>query len=157
MKKRNPKGQPVLEYIKVRDVKAPQYGTPGSGGLDFYIPNDIDFQHKTLAHSDSILIPSGIVFNLQENWHLLAINKSGAAIKGLQVGACFVDSDYQGEVHLHVINIGREDVTIYAGQKLVQFLPIYIEQAVLFRESSKKRLFRQKKTRRGNKGFGSTG
>lgn len=52
-------------------------------------------------------------------------NKSGVATKRqLQVGDCVVDEDYQGEIHLHAMNVGKEVVTLKPGMKLVQGLVV---------------------------------
>jgi len=84
------------------------------------------------------------------------MNKSGISLnKNLMVGACVVDSDYQGEIHLHLINAGSQSTTISPGDKLVQFLlvPIdhgevnLVEESELFSDISE----------RGEGGFGSTG
>lgn len=52
-------------------------------------------------------------------------NKSGVATKRqLQFGDCVVDEDYQGEIHLHVMNVGKEVVILKPGMKLVQGLVV---------------------------------
>ena len=100
-------------------------------------------------------------------------NKSGIATKHqLQVGACVVDEDYQGEIHLHVMNVGKEIVILKPGMKLVQGLVmpiVYVgvevlePEAELFPQSTERgvleseaELFPQS-TERGVGGFGSTG
>ena len=84
-------------------------------------------------------------------------NKSGIAARyQLQVGACVVDEDYQGEIHLHVMNVGKEPVILKPGMKLVQGLVmpiVYVGVEVLESEAE---LFQQS-TERGTGGFGSTG
>ncbi len=71
------------------------------------------------------------------------------------VGACVVDSDYQGEIHLHLINVGNQTITIRPGDKLVQFLLIEVDHDII-EEVREDDLFRMP-TRRGSGGFGSTG
>lgn len=78
---------PTLKYVKVRDVKDPEYGTPGSAGIDLYIPND--FREIALLEGDDALIPSGLKFDIPNGTVLTIFNKSGVATKKrLQVGAC---------------------------------------------------------------------
>lgn len=140
-----------IRYIKTRDVKDPSYGTKGSAGLDFFVPND---WHVALPPGDSALIPSGIKVEIPDETVLIAFNKSGVSTKqGLQVGACVIDSDYKGEIHLHVFNYTNQIQFIDPGQKLVQFVLLPYYQAVLFEtvEGS------FDETERGEKGFGSTG
>lgn len=76
---------------------------------------------------EQINIPSGIKVNiLDKNTYLEANNKSGIASKyHLVVGACVVDADYQGEVHLNLLNVGNTDIELVSGMKIVQFIHKY--------------------------------
>ena len=141
-----------IRYKKTRDVKDPSYGTKGSAGIDFYVPNDL--KSLSIYPGDSILIPSGIKVELPDETALIAFNKSGVCTKqSLQVGACVVDSDYRGEIHLHVFNYSNQIQYIDKGQKLVQFILLPYHQATLIplREDD------FSTTERGEGGFGSTG
>lgn len=104
-------------------VKTPTRGTGLSAGLDFYIPED--FEAKQIWPGESINIPSGIKAQIPRGRALIMFNKSGVATKRqLQVGDCVVDEDYQGEIHLHVMNVGKEVVILKPGMKLVQGLVV---------------------------------
>ena len=141
-----------VEFEKIGDVRTPEYGTDGSAGLDFFVPNDTTWESITIASHRGINIPSGIKMKVPQDHAMIAFNKSGIALKGFQVGACVVDSDYRGEIHLHVFNTTTHDIIIKRGMKLVQFILIpYIKieaQPVDNIESD---------TPRGTGGFGSTG
>lgn len=126
-----------LKISKIRDVRTPEYGTPGSAGIDFFIPNDLE-QNLYLAPQSDILIPSGIKVALPEDKMLVFKNKSGIAtsygammragkepkptqpLASLIIGACVIDSDYQGEVHIHIINTGNCEVRLLPGMKIAQ-------------------------------------
>jgi dUTP pyrophosphatase len=140
-----------VQFTKIRDVKSPRRANTNDAGMDFFIPNFSNefFQdlaqknvNNTLsfhvekdengeryleivipAHSQ-VNIPSGIRVNiLDKNTFLLAQNKSGVATKyRLVVGACVVDADYQGEVHLNMINTSDKPIKLRTGQKIVQFI-----------------------------------
>lgn len=145
-----------MKILKTRDVKTPTRGTAQSAGLDFYVPNDFPGTHY-LATSQSLNIPSGIKANVPEGYALIVMNKSGVALKkGLQVGACVVDEDYQGEIHLHVTNVGDEVAEIKPGEKLVQMLLIPVLYAEVEEVHKEEDLF-DVETERGSGGFGSTG
>lgn len=146
-----------LKISKIRDVKTPVRGTPGSAGIDFYVPNDIPESSFQVEPGKSCFIPSGIKANVPEGFALIAFNKSGVALKkGLIVGACVVDSDYQGEIHIHLINRTKDSVsTIQRGEKLVQFLLVPVNHCNI-EEVSPALLFNEE-TIRGSGGFGSTG
>jgi dUTP pyrophosphatase len=147
-----------MKLAKIRDVKTPVRGTVGSAGIDFYVPNDYPTTESlcTIEPGERFFIPSGIKANVPEGYALIAMNKSGVALKkGLLVGACVVDSDYQGEIHLHLVNTGKRDVTIEPGEKLVQFLLIPVDHCEV-EVVAEDNLF-SKETTRGAGGFGSTG
>ncbi len=145
-----------MKISKIRDVKTPTRGTPGSAGIDFFVPNDYPDNLCEISPLDRFFIPSGIKANVPEGFALIAMNKSGVALKkGLTVGACVVDSDYQGEIHLHLINTSDKPVRIQPGDKLTQFLLVpvnhcsvtVVDEADLYEDV----------TTRGSGGFGSTG
>jgi len=143
-----------LRISKVREVKDPQRGTAGSAGIDFFVPND--YQELTIRPQTSVLIPSGIKASVPDGYALVAMNKSGVATKhGLIVGACVVDSDYQGEIHIHLINTTDREVGITPGQKVVQFLLLPVEHCGIDVVSIDELYSSQ--TSRGAGGFGSTG
>ena len=59
-------------------------------------------------------------------------NKSSvAAKKQLLVGACVVDSGYDGEVFVNLHNVGSESRTIQPGQKIAQGVLIPVEPCVV--------------------------
>lgn len=160
-----------MKFTKVREVKEPSYGTDGSAGIDFFVPED--FEEITLNPGEDVLVPSGIKANVPDGMVLIAFNKSGVATKKrLAVGAEVVDSDYQGEIHLHVYNtrvekdlhipgglvpnqVSQSSVTIKPGDKLVQFVLLPYVHADLELCETLEEVFPEK-TDRGEGGFGST-
>lgn len=141
-----------MKVKRIRPVRLPSRGTEGSAGIDFFVPTD--FEDTILKPGESVLIPSGIKANVPRGYALVAFNKSGVAVKqGLSVGACVVDEDYQGEIHLHMINTSDKEQTISSGQKMVQFvlLPINYDEIEEVHELP------ARASQRGAGGFGSTG
>ena len=157
-----------MKYTKIRKVKSPTRGTSQSAGIDFYVPDEWnDGQPCSVPPGGRVLIPSGIKVNVPTGYALIAFNKSGVASKtGLVVGAAVVDEDYQGEIHLNMINTNQlietfencawsGHVVIKPGDKLSQFIlvpvnyanPVEVELENLYTETSE----------RGEGGFGSTG
>jgi dUTP pyrophosphatase len=101
-----------------------------------------------------VLIPSGIKAHVPSGYALIAFNKSGVAVKqGLTVGACVVDEDYEGEIHLHMTNVNNKYTTIVPGQKLVQFVLV----SVNYQNVEEVNELPTRNTQRGSGGFGSTG
>jgi dUTP pyrophosphatase len=145
-----------MKILKVRDVKTPNRGTPQSAGLDFYIPND--YPKTVLLPNQSVLIPSGIKANVPAGFALIAFNKSGIAVKKqLLVGACVIDEDYMGEIHIDLKNVGTDTVELNPGDKVIQILCVPIEYVEVEEVSNILELFNGEVTERGTGGFGSTG
>lgn len=167
--------QPVLMILKTRDVKIPTRGTSTSSGIDFFIPEDLEnlaltpigntfMETQQLVWNGfeiipwmGVLIPTGIKTIIRPGFDLVFDNKSGIATKkGLVIGAKVIDSDYRGEIHIHLINTSNEKQYVYRGDKVAQAilrqvsldfpLEIFEEQFKMFAD-----------TERGEGGFGSTG
>ena len=86
------------------------------------------------------------------------MNKSGIATKkGLSVGACVIDEDYQGEIHIHLTNISNNSTTIEGGDKIVQCLILPINYEGVEIVESEDQMWNGEVTERGSGGFGSTG
>lgn len=147
-----------FKFAKIRNVKSPTRGTKLSAGIDFFIPEDWnDHKPYVIGPGEDVLIPSGIKAKVPEGYALIAFNKSGIATKQkLIVGACVVDEDYQGEIHIHLINTSKTmGVTIGPGMKITQFILIPVDYAMP-EEVDLDDLYVEA-TARGEGGFGSTG
>lgn len=162
-----------MKILKVRNVKTPTRGTDKSAGIDFYVPED--FESMCLAPLNDMLIPTGIKANIPEGYMLMAAEKSGVttskdacllagrtpkpeAFDSVTVlGAKIVDEDYQGEIHIHIINCGRKDVMIKPGMKIAQFILVPVLYDTIEEVTSEEELYNGVETQRGKGGFGSTG
>jgi len=102
-------------------------------------------------------IPSGIYCQMQEEGRaLIAANKSGVASKhGLIFGAQVVDFEYQGEIHINVINTSSKVVRIYEDQKLIQFVETPVFTSEIEEVETLQDLYKGA-TSRADGGFGST-
>lgn len=164
----------MIEFLKIRDVKSPKRNEKENAGIDFFIPEyskdlmeyileknpdaNITSEGIFLGPSEAILIPTGIKSKFSNNLALVAMNKSGICTKTqLIVGASVIDSSYQGEIHIHMINSGLNQIKIEYGTKLVQFIPLVINnEKHITKENITEDEFFTEKTDRGINGFGST-
>ena len=143
----------LLNFCKTRKVKSPERGHNTDAGIDFFVP--YDFEEENIYFGEDILIPSGIKMEIPSGYALVQFNKSGIATKEqLIVGACVIDEGYQGEIHLHVINIGEHVTKIFPGMKIMQGLLLPVPSVAIV-EKDEIDLF-SKKSARGIDGFGST-
>lgn len=159
-----------MKILKVRNVKTPTRGTDKSAGIDFYVPEDFD--KECLAPLTDLLIPTGIKANIPEGYMLIAAEKSGVTtskhaclVAGRKpkleafdsptvLGAKIVDEDYQGEIHIHVINVGRTDIMIKPGMKIAQFILVPVSYDAIEEVTSEEELYNGVETQRGDRGFG---
>ena len=164
------------------DVKAPVRDA-GNAGVDFFIPNYSEafikaFNEKNSEKNANLIkldkdyairiephgranIPSGIRSYISPNVALEAQNKSGIATKhGLTYGASVVDANYQGIIHISLINTTDEPVFLSLGTKAVQFIPriIDISPIEVYNTVSLEEFYKDFEfSNRGEGAFGSTG
>lgn len=159
-----------MKFSKVRDVKSPVRGTGKAAGIDFFIPENF---YAQLHPHDDLLIPSGIKMEIPEGYMLMAADKSGivtskwarqkakrepkkdAFESPILIGARIVDEDYQGEIHIHLINLGEQIVFIKPGMKIAQFILVPVSYEKL-EEVPEAELF-SRFSERGEGALGSTG
>jgi len=111
-----------------------------------------------IAPHKDIIIPSGIRSKFGPELALIANNKSGIATKKkLVFGASVIDSNYQGEWHLHLINTSDEYQVVECGQKVIQFIPHLISTDPVEVIDMSPEEFYTEKTSRGEGWQGSTG
>ena len=123
----------IIEYSRVRaDVKPPERANPSDAGLDLYfnpepegiLPSPIT-DSVTVEPGQSVLLSTGYRFGVPHGYMLEIKNRSGVAAKrSLIVGACVVDSGYDGEVFVNIHNIGNKPQTIEPQTKIAQAVMI---------------------------------
>ena len=100
------------------------------------------------------LIRTGIAFEIEYGYEIQIRPRSGLAFKyGITVlnTPGTIDSDYRGEIKVLLINHSNQSFEIKKGDRIAQAIvtPIIQAKIVEVKELSN--------TKRGNKGFGSTG
>lgn len=125
----------IIEYVRTRgSAVPPQRANPSDAGLDlFFNPEPrgtlpfIDEQRDSvlLEPGESKLFATGYRFGVPHGYMLEIKNRSSIAYKrSLVVGACVVDSGYDGEVFVNLHNIGKETQVIKPGEKIAQAIMI---------------------------------
>lgn len=159
-----------MKFSKVRDVKSPVRGTGKAAGIDFFVPN---FEKEfTLRPMQDLLIPSGIKMEIPEGYMLMGADKSGVVTSKYAclgagrepkpetftsvviLGAKIVDEDYQGEIYIHLVNVGNDTVFIKPGMKIAQFILVPVSYEEL-KEVPEEELF-SRSSERGEGALGST-
>jgi dUTPase len=164
----------TIKFLKTRDVKSPSRANKYDAGIDFFVPEFtpeylkileeknpeiwIDNDKIALNSGERILMPSGIYCQMANPYRaLIAANKSGVSTKlGLIFGAQVVDYEYQGEIHLSLINTSDGPVIITPGMKILQFIetPIFCSELEVISDLDPSEFYKEETTRK-DKGFGA--
>jgi dUTP pyrophosphatase len=122
----------LLEYYMIReDVYPPVRANPSDAGLDICYSPDLS-KKKGISHDllivepwESVIIPTGLKFGVPHGYMLEVKNRSSMAAKrNLIVGACVIDSGYDGEVFVNLHNIGRDVRYIKPGERVAQVVMV---------------------------------
>ena len=132
------------------DAYLPQYahGSTEDAGLDLRA-----VQTVTLAPGVPGLVPTGIAIELPPGYEAQIRPRSGLALKHaitLPNSPATIDPGYRGEIRVILLNLGRQDYLIQAGDRIAQMV-IARYEAVEWEEGE------LGDSARGNGGFGSSG
>ena len=133
----------------------PEYATAGSSGFDLRanLKNPI-----TIPAGLREIVPTGLFFELPENFEIQVRPRSGLAAKnGVTVlnTPGTVDADYRGEVKIILINLGQEPFTINHGDRIAQAVVASVTSKNIINLNRVIEISQD--TERGAGGFGSTG
>jgi len=137
-------------------ARMPTYATSGSACFDLYAVSDIPHE---LYQGTSVVIPTGLIFDIPEGYVLLVYSRSGHAFKhSVRLSNCVgvIDSDYRGEL---MVKLTRDEspgswldrFEINQGDRIAQAMLMPVEQVEL------EQVDEVEATVRGEKGFGSSG
>ena len=149
----------ILEYHSLPHCKhKPVRANPSDAGLDLKYNPDHEWS-CTINPGQSKILPTGLKFGVPHGYMIQIMNRSGnAAKKQLMVGACVVDSGYDGEVFINIHNISNQHQVLRDGMKIAQLVMIPV---VSFRpyEIGEDALYQKPITisDRGDGALGSTG
>ena len=117
----------ILEYYSMPWCEhKPVRANPSDAGLDLRVnPQEHTLVPIQIQPGESLVLGTGLKFGVPHGYMIQIMNRSGnAAKKQLMVGACVVDSGYNGEVFVNLHNIGPQPQTIEAGMKIAQAVVI---------------------------------
>ena len=142
----------TLSYSYKSVKEEPSYAYPTDSGFDLRANKKV-----TLGPLERELVPTGLFFDIPENYEVQVRPKSGLAIKkGLSVVNTpgTVDQGYTGEIQVILINLSNETHTIEVGDKIAQAVlcPVVAGKYV-----NLQRVLNVEDKDRGDNGFGSTG
>ncbi len=133
----------------------PKFNHKDDSGFDFRA--NLPEGPVTIKSLERTLIPTGLSYELPENYELQVRPRSGLAIKkGLTVlnTPGTVDCGYRGEIKVILINLSNEDVVISHGDRVAQGV---INNILNERWGTFTKVEELGNTERSDKGFGSSG
>ena len=122
----------ILQYHMLRGSEFPPLrANPSDAGLDLrWCPKEQSESALSIGPGESVLVPTGCTFGIPHGYMMEIKNKSGIAYKRqLLVGACVVDSGYEGEVFVNLHNIGNETQFLEPGDKVAQAVVVPVVHA----------------------------
>ena len=136
------------------EATLPKKGTPFSAGFDLYTSEKV-----FIPYGSRKLVSTGLELSeCPRDVYLRIAPRSGKAVKGIDIGAGVVDSDYRGTVKILVINNTRDYITVESGDRIAQMIPECIRSELTCvingEENSTNEQFLREE--RGSGGFGST-
>jgi dUTP pyrophosphatase len=140
-------------YPSSEGLDGPRYHTQGSSGFD--LRADI-FESVELAPLQRHLFPTGLSINFKDGFDLQIRPKSGLALNnGITVlnSPGTIDSDYEGEIKILLINLGQEPFVVERGMRIAQG----VFSRLLRVDESVTKGVKYTSGFRGIRGFGSTG
>ena len=140
----------MLRVQRLTDTaKLPRRATNGSAGYDL-----CSVENFELAARARVLIATGITISIPEDCYARIAPRSSLAVKGIDVLAGVIDSDYQNEVKVILINHGELPFTIQCGDRIAQLILEKIHVVPVFDVVNDTPMQECFEVRKG--GFGST-
>lgn len=109
-----------------RGAKPPQHSTSGSAGLDLFLPDAVVIPARASRKINlqiAVKIPDGCYGQLA--------SRSSVALRGLDVAAGVIDSDFRGSINVLLRNQTDNDAVLKSGERICQLLCIPIVIPVL--------------------------
>jgi len=141
----------VMRLPHGKDLPLPSYQSASAAGLDLLAAS---ITPVIIAPGARALVPTGIAIALVNGYEAQVRPRSGLAARhGLSVlnAPGTIDADYRGEIHVLLINLGEEPVTVERGMRIAQMVITPVIRAHILEVPS------LDQTMRGSGGFGSTG
>ena len=141
-----------IEILKnAKNLPLPSYQTDGASGIDLFAAV---IKPIEMYPMERVLIPTGLKISLPPNMEAQIRSRSGIAYNyGVTVlnSPGTIDSDYRGEIKIVLINLSQNNFIVERGSIIAQMVISPITKARLNVVST------LNETKRGLKGFGSTG
>jgi len=139
-----------IENKSIQTTKLPKREHIFDAGADVFAP-----YNWNLPPGGTEKFPLGYGLKIPENFMGVMYPRGSLAVNGIYVSPNPIDTDYKGEVHAILTNMGRDSYYIAEGTKIAQLVILPVEICGFITEDGENAPIPQ--TRRGLNAFGSTG
>lgn len=141
----------MSNWLKIKrldkGLPMPSYQTDGANGIDIYITEDI-----YIMPNDNEKISFGIAIEIPKNHVGIITTRSGVGFKqSVEHRVGVIDEDYRGELKGKLYNYSKNIVAYNRGDRVAQLLIVPCPQMII------EEVEELSDTKRGEKGFGSSG
>ncbi len=149
---------PTLEISRLPHAEGldpPAYATAGSAGLDLVAALHADVP-MVLGPGERRAVPAGFCLAIPEGYEGQVRARSGRCLReGLAVlnAPGTIDSDYRGELHVILANLGSDPIEIRRGDRVAQLVIAPVARVAVVMVETRDLA----PTSRADGGFGSTG
>lgn len=139
-----------VKFMKLHpNAMIPEYKTAGASGMDL-----VSVETYTIAPGETCVVSTGLAMVLPKNHEGQVRPRSGLAAKNnvtvLNTPGT-IDEDYRGEIKVIMINHGKQEFIVNAGDRIAQMVIQKVERFGIIEVDS------LDQTDRGAGGLGSTG
>lgn len=145
-----------LKFENKSNNPNPEYATAGSSGMDLRANLDSDVWISNGGGRE--IIPTGLFFEIPENFEIQIRPRSGLAAKyGVTVlnTPGTIDADYRGEIKIILINHGNMPFNVKHGDRIAQAVVASVINKNIINLKQVEKI--SDNTDRSSGGFGSTG
>jgi len=137
----------MIKFIKMSETAiVPTRASDGAAGYDLHADERV-----AIPIGCRLLVSTGVSTEFADSAGARIMDRSGMAVRGIEVRAGLIDSDYRGEIKILLVNNSDVDLFIDRGDRIAQivFFPV-LTCAIEWRGTVSE-------TDRGASGFGSSG
>lgn len=141
------RGRPILKFLKLhKDAILPSYARDDDAAFDLS-----SIENGVLKPREARVFSTGLAAEIPAGWFISFRGRSGVSTQGVDVLAGVIDAGYRGEWKVVLANVGRKSYKVEKGERIAQGILQPAHKAKIVE------VMRLTRTKRGKKGFGSTG
>jgi dUTP pyrophosphatase len=139
--------RPTIKFkLLNKNAKLPSYAHHDDAAFDV-----CSIEGAVIRPKEVKIIRTGLVAEIPKGWFVSFRGRGGVSSKGVDVLAGVVDAGYRGEWQVVLANVGNKSYKVIKGEKIAQGILQPAPQARIIRAA------KLNNTKRGKRGFGSTG